>query len=90
MKGRRENEWGEGVVLGLVAIRRPVSSPRSRGVFVVWARVVPSFCVLVVVSSSCVVVVARTSFVVGVSRRGHGGCGVVWLRCGGMVVVFVG
>ena len=52
--------------------------------------VVPSFCVLVVVSSSCVVVVARTSFVVGVSRRGHGGCGVVWLWCGGMVVVFVG
>ena len=27
---------GEGVVLGLVAIRRPVSSRRSRSVFVVW------------------------------------------------------
>ena len=28
----------EGVVLGLVAIRRPVSSRRSRSVFVVWTR----------------------------------------------------
>ena len=29
---------GEGVVLGLIAIRCPVSSRRSHGVFVVWTR----------------------------------------------------
>ena len=52
--------------------------------------VVPSFCVLVVVLSSCIVVVAHTSFVVGMSRCGHGGCGVVWLWCGVVVVWWYG
>ena len=52
-----------------------------------------SWCLCCVGSSSCprcCVVVARTSFVVGMSRCGHGGCGVVWLLCSGMVVVFMG
>ena len=86
MKGGREDEWGEGVVLGLITICRPVLSHHSHGVFIVWAC-----CrALIVVSSSCIVVIVCTSFVVGVSCCGHGGCGVVWSSCGGMVVVFMG
>ena len=89
MNGGREDEGG-GCGPGP---RRYLSSCCRHIVLVVSSLcgliVVPSFCVLIVVSS-CIVVVVRTSFVVGVSCCDHGGCGVVWSSCGGMVVVFMG
>ena len=85
MKRGREDEWGEGVVLGLVAIRRPVSSPYSRGVFIVWAcrraLVLCPRCPVIVMCCCC------RAYII---CRGRGVSWSWWLWCGVVIVWWYG
>ena len=85
MNGGREDEWGEGVVLGLVAIHRPLSSHRSHGVFIVWAR-----CRALVLCPRCHVVVLYCRRCAYIVCRGCVALWSWWLWCGVVVMWWYG